>query len=251
MLCTANLMELKVVRYFFYRHLLTNSVDKVTFAQISTLLMEDSYRHKGLRRKLVEEIKNKGIKDQEVLQAIGKVPRHLFMDSSFINFSYKDKAFPIAAGQTISQPYTVAFQTQLLQVKANEKVLEIGTGSGYQTAVLLELGARVYTIERQRELFIKAQEMLPRMGYNPYFFFADGTLGLPTYAPFDKIIITAAADDIPEKLLKQLKLGGLMVLPYGNSSNQSMTVVERQGIDSFKKSSYGSFIFVPLLKGTE
>jgi protein-L-isoaspartate(D-aspartate) O-methyltransferase len=213
--------------------------------------MEDSYRHKGLRRKLVEEIKSKGIKDKHVLQAIDKVPRHCFMDSSFINFSYKDKAFPIAAGQTISQPYTVAFQTQLLQIKPNDKVLEIGTGSGYQTAILLELGARVYTIERQRELFNKVQEFLPRIGYNPIFFFADGTLGLPTYAPFDKILITAAADEIPEKLLKQLKIGGLMVLPFGNSGVQTMTVVERTGEDSYKKSHHGSFIFVPLLKGTE
>jgi protein-L-isoaspartate(D-aspartate) O-methyltransferase len=213
--------------------------------------MEDSYRHKGLRRKLVEEIKSKGIKDKHVLQAIDKVPRHFFMDSSFINFSYKDKAFPIAAGQTISQPYTVAFQTQLLQVKPNDKILEIGTGSGYQTAVLLELGARVYTIERQRELFIKVQEFLPKIGYNPNFFFADGTLGLPTYAPFDKILITAAAEEIPEKLLKQIKIGGLMVLPFGNNSAQTMTVVERTGENSFKKSHFGSFIFVPLLKGTE
>ncbi len=167
--------------------------------------MEDSYRHKGLRRKLVEEIRNKGVNDEKVLAAIGKVPRHIFMDSGFINFSYKDQAFPIAAGQTISQPYTVAIQTFLLQINPNEKVLEIGTGSGYQTAILIELGARVYTIERQRELFLKAQDTLPKIGYNANFFFGDGILGLPTYSPFDKILITAAAPEIPDKLLKQLK----------------------------------------------
>lgn len=213
--------------------------------------MEDSYRHKGLRTKLVNELRNKGIKDEQVLQAIGKVPRHVFMDSGFINYSYKDKAFPIAAGQTISQPYTVAVQTLLLQVQPNEKILEIGTGSGYQTAILIELGARVYTIERQRELFIKAQSLLSQLGYNPNYFYGDGYLGLPTYCPFDKILITAGATEIPEILVQQLKIGGRMVIPLGNSFSQIMTVVERTDENSIHKSNHGSFIFVPLLKGTE
>jgi len=211
--------------------------------------MEDSYRHKGLRKKLIEEIKRKGIDDQRVLYAINKVPRHLFMDSGFIDFSYKDQAFPIGAGQTISQPYTVAFQTQLLDVKKNDKVLEIGTGSGYQVAILLELGAKVYTIERQRELFLKAQLLLPEMGYKPYFFYGDGYEGQPAYGPYDRILITAGAPEIPEKLLKQLTIRGKMVLPLGDSTNQTMTLIVKVGENEFKKTNHGSFIFVPLLKG--
>jgi len=213
--------------------------------------MEDTYRHKGLRNKLVEEIRNKGVKDERVLTAIGKVPRHVFMDSGFINYSYKDQAFPISAGQTISQPFTVAIQTTLLEICMNEKVLEIGTGSGYQTAILLELGARVYTIERHRELFLKAQDTLPKLGYNANFFFGDGALGLPTYSPFDKILITAAATEIPEKLMKQLKVGGRMVIPLGQRSTQVMTVVIRTAEDTYDKTEHGKFIFVPLLNGTE
>ncbi len=213
--------------------------------------IEDSYRHKGLRQKLVEELKKKGISDENILKAIGKVPRHVFMDSSFINFSYRDKAFPIGAGQTISQPYTVAIQTSLLQVKPNDKILEIGTGSGYQTAILMELGARVYTIERQRELFLKAQSLLPELGYTPNFFFGDGTLGLPTYAPFDKILVTAGAIDLPDALLKQMRIGGRTVVPVGERSLQTMTVIERTEEDSFSKTTHGNFIFVPLLKGIE
>jgi protein-L-isoaspartate(D-aspartate) O-methyltransferase len=213
--------------------------------------MEDSYRHKGLRMKLVEEIREKGITDERILAAIGKVPRHVFMDSSFINFSYKDKAFPIGAGQTISQPYTVAFQTMLLKIAPNEKVLEIGTGSGYQSAVLMEMGARVFTIERQRELYLKAQAILPKLGYKPNFFLGDGNIGLPTYSPFDKILITAGASEVPEKLLQQLKVGGRMVIPLGDQKNQIMTVYDRVAEDKFEKTTHGNFIFVPLLKGIE
>lgn len=213
--------------------------------------MEDSYRHKGLRSKLVEELREKGIRDERILQAIGKVPRHVFMDSGFINFSYKDKAFPIGAGQTISQPYTVAIQTLLLDIKPNDKVLEIGTGSGYQAAVLLELGARVFTIERQRELFIKTQNLLPQIGYKPHFFYGDGFLGLPTYCPFDKIIITAGGTDFPDKLFKQLKTGGKLVMPLGSRTTQVMTVFEKTSEETFVKTEHGNFIFVPLLKGTE
>ena len=166
--------------------------------------MEDSFRHKGLRKKLVEEIKGKGITDQKVLDAINKIPRHLFMESGFINFSYKDSAFPIGAGQTISQPYTVAIQTQLLELKPMDKVLEIGTGSGYQTAILMEMGTKVFTIERQRELFLKAKFLLEKLGYHPHFFYGDGYLGKPTYGPYNKILVTAGAPEIPEKLVEQI-----------------------------------------------
>lgn len=211
--------------------------------------MEDTFLHKGLRKKLVEEIKQKGIRDQKVLEAINKVPRHLFMDSSFTKFAYKDQAFPIGGGQTISQPYTVAFQTELLDVKKMDKILEIGTGSGYQAAILIELGAKVYTIERQKKLMLKAKALLPKIGYNPHFFYGDGYSGLPSYSKFDKILITAAAPDIPEKLLEQLKIGGKMVLPMGGSYTQTMTLVEKTGEKDYKQSEHGYFVFVPMLKG--
>jgi len=159
--------------------------------------MEETFRHKGLRKKLVETVRKKGITNKKILEAINKVPRHLFMDNSFINFAYKDQAFPIGEGQTISQPYTVAFQTQLLEIKRHDKVLEIGTGSGYQAAILLELGARVYTIERHRKLFLKVQTLLPNLGYKPKFYYGDGFKGIPSFAPFDKILITAAAAHVP------------------------------------------------------
>ncbi len=214
-------------------------------------MVEDDFLHKGLRKKLVEELRQKGIQDERVLEAIGKVPRHAFMDSSFIKYSYRDKAFPIGSGQTISQPYTVAFQTQLLDIQPFDKVLEIGTGSGYQAAVLLEMGARVFTVERQKELYAKAIQLLPRLGYKPNFFFSDGTLGLPAYAPFDKIIVTAAADEIPPQLLQQLKIGGRLVIPLGTKNIQQMILIEKFSENEFKKSSHGNFIFVPLLKGIE
>ena len=211
----------------------------------------DTMRHQGMRRRLVEGLQIKGIRDQKVLDAIAKVPRHLFMDSSFIQFAYKDQAFPIGAGQTISQPYTVAFQTMMLQLEPNEKVLEVGTGSGYQAAVLQEMGVNVFTIERQRELYLKVQQLLPEIGYHPKFFYGDGYKGLPTYGPFDKIIVTAGAPVVPEDLLKQLRIGGRMVIPFGPSEKQTMTVIIREGEDDYKKESHGTFVFVPLLKGTE
>ena len=211
--------------------------------------MEDTYRHKGLRRLLVEEIRKKGISDEAVLEAIGKVPRHAFMDSGFINFSYKDSAFPIGSGQTISQPYTVAFQTQLLKVKPHDKVLEIGTGSGYQAAVLFEMGANVYTIERQRELYIKSQQLLNQLNYKMQFFHGDGYAGLPAYAPFDKILVTAGATEIPETLVQQLKIGGRMVIPVGGSDRQDMTLVVRKSETETEVTYHGAFIFVPFLKG--
>ncbi len=213
------------------------------------LLMKDSFRHKGLRNKLVEEIRLKGIDDERVLQAIMKVPRHLFMDTGFVKFAYKDQAFPIGSGQTISQPYTVAYQTRLLDVHRHCKVLEIGTGSGYQTAVLLEMGAKVYTIERQRELYLKVQSFLPSIGYNANFFYGDGYEGLESYGPFDRILVTAGATEMPEKLLAQIKTGGIMVVPLGGSDSQVMTRIVRTGDDSFEKTEHGRFVFVPLLKG--
>jgi protein-L-isoaspartate(D-aspartate) O-methyltransferase len=209
----------------------------------------DSYRHKGLRKKLIDTIRSKGISSEEVLEAMGKVPRHLFMDSSFINFSYTDKAFPIAAGQTISQPYTVAFQTELLDVKRHQKILEIGTGSGYQTAVLLELGARVYTIERQHKLFLEAQKTLAPLNYKPAFFYGDGYEGLPVYAPFDRILITAAAPSVPQRLLDQLAVGGILVVPEGDTSGQRMLRVIKTSDTDFERSEHGYFSFVPLLRG--
>ena len=209
----------------------------------------DSYQHKGLRKKLIETLRTKGIQDGRVLEAIGKVPRHLFMDSGFLNFSYTDKAFPISSGQTISQPYTVAYQTELLDVQPHAKVLEVGTGSGYQTAVLLELGARVYTIERQRKLFLEAQKTLDPLNYKPLYFFGDGYEGLPAYAPFDRVLVTAAAPEIPQTLLDQLSVGGILVIPEGDRFGQKMIRVVRKTEDDFERSEHGFFSFVPLLRG--
>ncbi len=211
--------------------------------------IEDSYRHKGLRQKLVAELGSKGITNEKILEAMNSVPRHIFMDSGFIDFAYKDQAFPIGSGQTISQPYTVAFQTQLLDIQRHDKVLEIGTGSGYQCAILLEMGATVYTIERFRELFLKAQSILLSLGYKPNFFFGDGYEGVPAYSPYDKIIITAGGSEIPDQLLQQLNIGGKLVMPLGSSDFQKMTLVEKLSENEFKRTEHGSFIFVPLLKG--
>jgi len=186
-----------------------------------------------------------------VLAAIHKVPRHLFMDSGFIRFAYHDQAFPIPAGETISQPFTVPFQPWLLDVQPMLKVLEIGTGSGYQAAVLAELGARVFTIERQKELYLTAQPLMTSLGYSVQFFYGDGYLGLPTYGPFDRILITAAAPEIPAKLLEQLKTGGRLVVPLGMHGSQEMTLVEKTGEDEYKETRHGSFVFVPMLGGKE
>jgi len=211
--------------------------------------MNDSFEAKGKRKKLVAELRKKGISDEEVLRAIDTVPRHLFMDPAFLSHAYVDKAFPISSGQTISQPYTVAVQSSLLRVKRRDKILEVGTGSGYQAAVLVEMGAKVYTIERYRELYLKAQTILTSLGYSADFFFGDGYAGKSQYGPFDGILITAAAPEIPELLLKQLKIGGRLVVPVGSSDSQIMTVIERTGPESFDHSEHGNFVFVPMLKG--
>lgn len=211
---------------------------------------KDDLRHQGMRKKLADSLKVKGIREPRVLGAIQNVPRHLFMESSFIHFAYKDQAFPIGSGQTISQPYTVAFQTQLLNVAKNDKVLEVGTGSGYQAAVLLEMGAKVFTIERQKELYLKAQSFLPEIGYHPACFFGDGYVGLSNFAPFDKILVTAGAASVPPALKEQLKIGGRMVIPVGKSNRQEMIVVDRISEEEFKTEKHGGFVFVPLLKGT-
>lgn len=201
-----------------------------------------------MRNHLAQTIAAKGIKDKRVLEAIKKIPRHLFMDSSFEDHAYQDKAFPIAAGQTISQPYTVAFQTELLEIKPGQKVLEIGTGSGYQCAVLLELGAKVYTIERQLELFKKTGIFLSKLGYRPKkMIFGDGYKGLPEEAPFDGIIVTAGAPFVPKPLLAQLKVGGRLVIPVGEDV-QVMTRYIRTSEKEFEKKEFGEFRFVPLLE---
>ena len=209
--------------------------------------MVDSFRHQGMRKQLVEELKGKGIKDQNVLDAINKIPRHQFLDTAFVNFAYQDKAFPIGSGQTISQPFTVAIQSQLLEVKPNERILEVGTGSGYQAAVLSLLNAEVFTIERQKELFLKTKEFLPQLGYNCMFVYGDGYKGLPKFAPFDKIIITCGAPFVPDELLTQLKVGGKMVAPIGDGDVQLMHLIEKISETENKITTHGNFSFVPML----
>ena len=210
--------------------------------------MKDTNKHKGLRNQLAKIIEEKGITDLRVLEAIKKIPRHLFLDSSFEDFAYQDKAFPIAAGQTISQPYTVAYQSQLLDVKKDDKILEIGTGSGYQTAVLCLLGAKVYSVERQNELFKITSALLPKLGIRPkHLSFGDGYKGLPNHAPFDSIIVTAGAPIIPRPLMAQLKIGGKLVIPVGEKE-QIMTMLIRKNETQFEKHEFGDFKFVPLLE---
>jgi protein-L-isoaspartate(D-aspartate) O-methyltransferase len=210
--------------------------------------MEDNYRHKGLRKQLAEGIKSKGITDKAVLAAIEKIPRHFFLDSSFLEYAYQDKPFPIGSGQTISQPYTVAFQTELLTVKKGMKVLEIGTGSGYQACVLADMGAKVFTIERQRKLFIRTKEFLQGLPYKVNVFLGDGNEGLPAFAPFDRILITAAAPEIPQALLDQLKPGGMLVVPLGGDDIQHMMRLVKDETGEIITEKHGTFRFVPLLK---
>lgn len=211
--------------------------------------MKEDFKYIARRKQLVEELKKKGIKDKSALEAIGKVPRQEFINSTFIDFAYVDKAFPIGSGQTISQPYTVALQTELLAVKATDKVLEIGTGSGYQAAVLAACGVELFSIERQKELFDVTQKRLKSLQYDVHCLLGDGFEGLPDKAPFDKIIVTAGATEIPQKLLRQLKIGGIMVLPCGETNKQQMYRITRISETDFEKKNFGNCSFVPMLPG--
>jgi len=206
----------------------------------------DNYREQGARKKLVEVLAKKGIEDENVLAAIANVPRHYFFDETFWNQAYKDIAFPIGAGQTISQPYTVAYQTELLHIRKGDKVLEIGTGCGYQTCILIKLGAKVYTIERQEKLYERTIQVLPYMGYKPHFFLGDGSRGIAEHAPYNKIIVTAGAPTVPEELLKQLTIGGILVIPVGDEAQQKMVTILKTGEHDYEKHVLDTFRFVPL-----
>lgn len=209
-------------------------------------MIEDNYKQRGLRNKLVKKLREKGIFDERVLDAIGKVPRHAFFDDALLNHAYEDKAFPIGEGQTISQPYTVAFQTEKLKIQPGDKVLEIGTGSGYQAAILVEMGAKVYTIEYNRKLFERTRDFLPLLGYNPYFFYGDGSKGIPAKAPYNKIIVTAGAPVVPSTLTDQLAEGGILLIPVGDREKQKMLRITRVK-GELKKEEFDFFAFVPLL----
>ena len=209
-------------------------------------MIEDNYKQRGLRNKLVKKIASKGITDQRVLEAVGKVPRHVFFDDALLGHAYEDKAFPIGEGQTISQPYTVAFQTEKLEIKPGDKVLEIGTGSGYQAAILMEMGAKVYTIEFNRKLYEKTKEFLPTLGYKPFFFFGDGSKGIPAKAPYDKILVTAGAPVIPTALIDQLNEGGILIIPVGDREKQKMVKIKKTK-GKLVKEEFDYFAFVPLL----
>lgn len=221
----------------------------LVFDITTAVSLKDNYQHKGMRRKLIAEIKQKGIKNEQVLKAMEELPRHFFLDKAFEEKAYEDKAFPIGNEQTISQPYTVAYQSSLLDVKKREKVMEVGTGSGYQAAVLALLGGRVYTIERQKDLYVKTGKLLKKMGFNSVrLFYRDGYLGLPEFAPFDKILVTAGAVEIPQKLLLQLKIGGRMVIPVGKEV-QKMYRITRIAENDFEEEIFDNFKFVPFLGG--
>jgi protein-L-isoaspartate(D-aspartate) O-methyltransferase len=209
--------------------------------------LTDTFRHKGLRKQLIDLLRAKGITDDSVLDAMNSIPRHFFFDSSFLEFAYEDKAFPIGSGQTISQPYTVAFQSELLQLEKGMRVLEVGTGSGYQASVLAEMGARVYTIERQKLLYDTLKALVPPLNYRIRLFYGDGYAGLPAHAPFDRILITAAAPFIPEALVKQLATGGILVAPVGKGDVQIMTRIFKISETEIKTETHGTFRFVPML----
>ncbi len=209
-------------------------------------MIEDNYKQRGLRNKLVKKLREKGIFDERVLDAVGKVPRHAFFDDALLNHAYEDKAFPIGEGQTISQPYTVAFQTEKLKIQLGDKVLEIGTGSGYQAAILVEMGAKVYTIEYNRKLFERTRDFLPLLGYKPYFFFGDGSKGIPAKAPYNKIIVTAGAPVVPTALTDQLAEGGILLIPVGDREKQKMLRITKVR-GELKKEEFDFFAFVPLL----
>jgi len=209
-------------------------------------MIEDSYKLRGLRQKLVKKLVEKGIKNEAVLDAINKVPRHVFFENALIDHAYQDKAFPIGEGQTISQPFTVAFQTEQLEIKPGDKVLEIGTGSGYQACVLLEMGAKVYTIEYNRVLFERTRDFLPQLGYKPFFFYGDGSRGVPAKAPYNKIIVTAGAPVVPTALTDQLADNGILIIPVGGREKQTMVKIRKQN-GELKKEELSTFAFVPLL----
>ena len=209
-------------------------------------MIEDNYQQRGLRNKLVKKLVEKGIKDERVLAAIGKVPRHVFFENALLGHAYQDKAFPIGEGQTISQPYTVAFQTEKLEIKPGDKVLEIGTGSGYQACVLIEVGAKVYTIEYNRKLYERCKDFLPTMGYKPFFFVGDGSKGLPAKAPYDKIIVTAGAPIVPNALTDQLVEGGILIIPVGDREKQTMLRIRKKN-GKLLQEEFEGFAFVPLL----
>ncbi len=209
--------------------------------------MVDNYRHKGMRRQLVKIVREKGIEDERILDIIGKIPRHFFFENALVEHAYEDKAFPIGSGQTISQPYTVAFQTELLRIKPGDKIFEIGTGSGYQSMVLLEMGAEVYTIEYQKELYERTRKFLPQMGYKPNFYYGDGSQGMPRFAPYDKIIVTAGAPTVPDSLIDQLKIGGVLVIPVGNAKTQQMLRITKTAENKVRTETFTNFKFVPLL----
>ncbi len=213
-------------------------------------MFKDDYKHKGLRKRLVKIIQSKGIKDENVISAIGTIPRHIYFDNALLHHAYEDKAFPIGFDQTISQPYTVARQSELLEIKKGDKILEIGTGSGYQACILAEMGVELYSIEYVPGLYERAKKVISKLGYKVHCFQGDGTLGLPKYAPYDGIIVTAGAPQIPESLKNQLKIGGKMIIPVGQHKTQTMLRVVRVSETEFKEEDQGSFAFVPL-KGKE
>jgi protein-L-isoaspartate(D-aspartate) O-methyltransferase len=223
--------------------------DKISVCTIFTA-MEDNFRHKGMRRQLIDELKSKGIQNKAILEAFDRVPRHFFLDLAFMNQAYSNMAFQIGAGQTISHPYTVAFQTDLLSVTKGTKVLEIGTGSGFQTSILCAIGAKVVSIERQRELFQKAKHIIDALGFTPKLFYGDGYKGQPTYGPYDRVLVTCGAPFVPQALLEQLKVGGILVIPIGEGEKQIMTKIVKVGEDQFEETTYGDFSFVPMLERT-
>lgn len=211
-------------------------------------IYKDSYKHKGMRRQLIDELRLKGIKDERILDAFNAIPRHYFLDLAFTEQAYSNMPFQIGAGQTISHPYTVAFQTQLLEIKKGDKILEIGTGSGFQTCILCELGAKVFSIERQKELFMKVKNIIHHFNFNPRLTFGDGYNGMPSFAPYDGILVTCGAPFIPPALVEQLKIGGKLVIPLGEGNLQKMVVLTRTSEDSEDVKDYGDFSFVPMLE---
>lgn len=209
-------------------------------------MVEDSYKHQGMRRRLIQKLRDKNIEDERVLTVMGKIPRHIFFENAFVEHAYQDKAFPIGHGQTISQPYTVAFQSQLLNIKPGDKVLEIGTGSGYQAMVLHDLGAKLYTIEYQKPLYERTRNLLPNLGYTINFFQGDGSKGIASHAPYDKIIVTAGAPSVPTALIEQLKVGGCLVIPVGDNKTQQMLRLTKESDRKIVKEVFSNFSFVPL-----